>query len=99
MAIRLIVHLQALPGKQEEMISAYRKRVKEVRTESGCTEFRAFQDIEDPDHSVLIEGWESQESLTVHGSAPKDPNAVDPQSLRTAIGHERYEYEIDLGSA
>ena len=93
MAIRLIVHLQALPGKQEEMVDAYRKRVKEVRSEPGCIDFRAFQDIENPDQIVLIEGWESQESLTVNGSVPKDPSARDPQSLRTAVGHERYEYE------
>ncbi len=93
MAIRLIVHLQALPGKQEEMVDAYRKRVKEVRSEPGCIDFRAFQDIENPDQIVLIEGWENQESLTVHGSVPKDPSAIDPQSLRTAVGHERYEYE------
>ena len=56
MAVRLIVTLEAFPGKREEMLAAYAKRCPSVRAEPGCIEFRMSQDIENPDRFVLIEG-------------------------------------------
>ena len=93
MAVRLIVTLEAFPGKREEMLAAYAKRCPSVRAEPGCIEFRMSQDIENPDRFVLIEGWESEEALAAHGALPPDPNAPDVRTLRKHLGGERYEYE------
>lgn len=93
MAIRMVVYLEVFPGKRDEMLAAYAKRSVAIRAEPGNLEFRTLQDIENPDRFVLIEGWADQDSFTAHTKLPPDPNAVDPQTLRKAVGGERYEYE------
>ena len=66
MALRLIVNLQALPGKIDAMIMTYASLCPKVRQEPGCDHFEIFQNTERPDDFILLETWSDQESLTAH---------------------------------
>ena len=91
MAIRLVVTLEAFPGNRDAMFSAYQKRCPSVREQPGCIEFELFQNIENPDQFVLVEGWADDQALAVHVASSRGPG-VDPFSLRRQVRAERYEY-------
>ncbi len=93
MSLRLVVFLEALPGKRDEMLAAYTLRCANVRQEPGCLEFEMYQNIEDPDRFTLLERWVDADALAVHGARPPEPGAVDVQTVRKAMGGERYEFE------
>ena len=90
MTVRLVVSMNALPGKQQEMIDAYTAFCSEVRQEPGCQQFEVYQNIESPDQFLLMERWTDQEALTAHGERTINQRAA-MASLRTVVGDtERY---------
>ncbi len=68
MAIRLVVKVEAAPGKREELRMSFASLCAEVREEPGCNQFEAYQNIDDPDRFILLERWADQETFTVHGN-------------------------------
>ena len=91
MGIRLVVFMQALPGKREVFIEESRQNAARVQNEKGCIEFKYLQDIEDPDNFILLENWADQESLELHweGLRSRPPRS---EEIRIMHGMERYEY-------
>ena len=90
MALRLVVSMQAVPGKRQEMIEAYTSFCPEVQQEPGCQQFEMYQNIASPDQFVLLERWADQESLTAHGQRTQNRRA-SMASIRTVVGEaERY---------
>ena len=90
MALRLIVNLQALPGKTDDMIMTYNYLCPKVRKEPGCEHFEIFQNVEDPDNFVLLETWANQESLTAHSKLLGE-RALNLDTLRKrTVEPERY---------
>jgi len=57
MAIRLVITLNAAPGKGDEFLQALKGRCGEVMTEPGCEQFEVFQSALDPDRLTLLELW------------------------------------------
>jgi quinol monooxygenase YgiN len=92
MALRLIISINAAPGKGAELAAAFKARCLEVGTEPGCLQFEVFQSVLDPDRLTLLELWEDAAALEVHGKANAG-RAPFPPGLRGAPGgREDYEY-------
>lgn len=92
MAVRLVVTINAAPGKGAEFAAAFKPRCEESRKDAGCLEFELFQSIFDPDKFTLIELWESQADLDAHAKlqAARPPL---PAGLRAGAGsREDYTY-------
>ena len=77
--IRVIAILTAKPGCRDEVLAAFQANAPTVREEKGCIEYVAHVDAEGigaiqtrfgPDTLVILETWESPETLAAHGAAP-----------------------------
>jgi quinol monooxygenase YgiN len=93
MAVRLVVTINAAPGKGGEFAQAFKPRCEESRKDAGCLQFELFQSIFDPDKFTLIELWENQAALDAHAKlqAARPPL---PAGLRAGAG-EREDYEYN----
>ena len=80
MALRLVVTMEAAPGKREELKAAFAAVCPSVREVPGCEQYEVFQSIENPDRLVMIERWTSREALRTHGS-PREAELVRELSL------------------
>jgi len=63
MAIRLIITINAAPGKGAEFAQAFKGRCEEVGEEPGCEQFEVFQSALNPDKLVLLERWTDKAAL------------------------------------
>ena len=91
MPVRLVVTINANPGKGSELANAFRSRCAEVMREPGCLQFEVFQSALNPDKLALLELWQDQAALDVHAEVNKT-RAPMPEGLR-AGGGEREDYE------
>ena len=78
MSIRLIITLNAAPGKGGEFLQALKGRCAEVATEPGCEQFEAFQSALDPDKLILLELWSDQAALDAHAEMNKTRTPFPP---------------------
>jgi quinol monooxygenase YgiN len=93
MSVRLVVTLNAAPGKGSELARVFRDRCKEVMQEPGCEQFEVFQSVLDPDKLTLLELWTDQAALDVHAKV-NTTRAPLPEGLRTGSG-EREDYQYN----
>ena len=93
MPVRLVVTINANPGKGLELATAFRSRCTEVMQEPGCLQFEVFQSVLNPDKLTLLELWQDQAALDVHAEVNKT-RAPMPEGLR-AGGGEREDYEYN----
>ncbi len=92
MAVRLVVSINAAPGKGAELGHAFRERCIDVMKEPGCEQFEVFQSVLNPDKLTLLELWKDQAALDVHAEVNKT-RAPLPAGLRAPGGsREDYEY-------
>ncbi len=90
MTLRLLVPMEAAPGKRDELIEAFRVRSREVRQENGCEEFELYQSTERPDQMMLIERWTDETTLETHAELNRQ-KGNQLASLRTGTSKiERY---------
>jgi quinol monooxygenase YgiN len=77
--IHVIAVITARPGKREAILQAFRANVPAVRAERGCIEYGAAVDADNalpfqtrwgPDSFLVIEKWETMDSLKAHAAAP-----------------------------
>jgi len=95
MAVRLVITMQAKPGRGAELLEEMERRCVAARAEPGCEQFEIFQSGRDPDTLSLLELWADQAALDVHAAA----NAASTPSPRMAelradgpFAREDYEY-------
>jgi len=93
MAVRLVVTINAAPGKGAELAAAFRTRCAEVKQEPGCEQFEVFQSALNPDKLALLELWTDQAALDVHAKV-NATRAPMPAGLR-ADGGSREDYEYN----
>ena len=93
MAIRLIVTINAAPGKGSELAQGYRSRCAEIVSEPGCEQFEVFQSVVNPDKLVILERWIDQTALDVHAKLNSTRPSLLPE-LRAGRG-EREDYEYN----
>lgn len=92
MPVRLVIHLNANPGKGGELLHAFKQRCEDVMKEPGCLQFEVFQSALNPDRLVLLELWQDQAALDVHAEVNKT-RAPLPPGLRAEGGsREDYDY-------
>lgn len=93
MAIRLVVTINAAPGKGSELAQGYKSRCAEVMSEPGCEQFEVFQSVVNPDKLTLLERWTDQAALDVHSkvNATRPPL---PAELRVGTT-EREDYQYN----
>ncbi|HEX3954269.1 MAG TPA: putative quinol monooxygenase [Stellaceae bacterium] len=93
MAVRLVVTINAAPGKGAELAQLFKARCAECMQEPGCEQFEVFQSVLNPDKLALLEKWRDQAALDVHAklNATRPPM---PPGLR-AEGGEREDYEYN----
>jgi quinol monooxygenase YgiN len=94
MPVRLVISMQAKPGKGAELLRVMEERCREVRKEPGCEQFEAFQSGAESDRLVLLELWADQAALDVHASRPPNPAMAAMADLRAegVMPREDYEY-------
>lgn len=96
MPVRLVISMNAKPGKGTELLKAMEERCAEVRKEPGCEQFEVFQSGHNPDHLCLLELWADQAALDEHAklnaSRPPNPALAD---LREGGPGEREDYEYN----
>jgi quinol monooxygenase YgiN len=92
MAVRLVVAIDAVPGKGAELAQAFRQRCAEVMKEPGCQQFEVFQSVLNPDKLALLELWQDQAALDAHAKV-NATRAPLPEGLRAGGGtREDYTY-------
>ena len=93
MSVRLVVTINAAPGKGAEFARAFQPRCEQSRKDPGCLQFELFQSTSNPDKFTLIELWESQAALDNHAKlqAARPPL---PEGLRAGAG-EREDYQYN----
>jgi quinol monooxygenase YgiN len=90
MPLRLVITLNAAPGKGAEFAEAFKGRCAEVATEPGCLQFEVFRSAVEPDKLVLLELWEDEAALAAHAKL-NQTRAPLPPGLR-GPGAEREDY-------
>jgi quinol monooxygenase YgiN len=93
MPVRLVVTINAAPGKGSELAQAFRSRCAEVAQEPGCQQFEVFQSVLNPDKLALLELWQDQAALDVHAKV-NETRAPMPAGLRAGTG-EREDYQYN----
>lgn len=92
MKVRLVVTMEAEPGRGADLAAVMAERAKEVMQEPGCDQFEMFRSVTEPDKLVLLELWADQAALDVHAkvNATRPPL---PAGLRKSGGsREDYGY-------
>jgi len=93
MPVRLVVTINAEPGKGNALAAEFRQRCAEVAPEPGCQQFEIFQSVLNPDKLALLELWADQAALDEHAKV-NATRAPMPQGLRRGAG-EREDYEYN----
>lgn len=94
MPVRLVIRMNAQPGKGGELLKVFKARCDDVMKEPGCEQFEIFQSGLDPDRLTLLELWKDAAALAVHAEVNKT-RAPLPPGLRAEGGtREDYEYSV-----
>jgi quinol monooxygenase YgiN len=92
MALRLIVTVNAAPGKGSELAQAYKSRCAEVMAEPGCEQFEVFQSVVNPDKMAILERWSDKAALDAHAKVNSTRPPLRPELRAGATEREDYEY-------
>jgi quinol monooxygenase YgiN len=92
MAIRLMVTVNAAPGKGSELAQAYKGRCAEVTAEPGCEQFEVFQIVVNPDKLAILERWSDKAALEVHAKVNSTRPPLRPELRAGTTEREDYEY-------
>src|SRR5579863_5764425 len=94
MQVRLVVTIDAMPGKGSELAQAFRARCLECMQEDGCEQFEVFQSVLNPDKLALLELWRDQAALDAHAKVNQTRPPMPP-GLRSGSGvREDYSYNV-----
>jgi quinol monooxygenase YgiN len=92
MAIRLIVTINAAPGKGSELAQLYKGRCADVMKEPGCEQFEVFQSVVNPDKLTLLERWSDNAALEVHAKVNSTRPSLPAELRAGTTEREDYEY-------
>jgi quinol monooxygenase YgiN len=92
MAIRLMVTINAAPGKGTELAQAYKGRCTEVMEEPGCEQFEVFQSVVNPDKLAILERWKDKAALDTHAKLNSTRPPLRPELRSGTTEREDYEY-------
>lgn len=90
MSIRLIITINAAPGKGNDVSREMNARCFDVRAEPGCEQYELFQSTSDPDKLVLLEQWHDQATLDAHAERNSQRPPLDRNLFAGASQREDY---------
>lgn len=95
---RVRVFIQSSSAHFDAVLPALLDNVRETRREPGCLQFAWVRGVEFPNHTALIELWESQAHYDAHWSlrtatGPSGPPPEPPPRQQGTNGAEFYRYE------
>lgn len=70
-AVYVIAHVQAKPGREDDLRAALLRLVKTTETEPGFVRYDLHEDTGNPGHFAFYEIWRDQASLDLHGATPQ----------------------------
>ena len=94
MKIRLVVSINAAPGKGAELAKAFRQRCADVVREPGCEQFEVFQSVLNPNKLALLELWSDQAALDVHAKVNLTRAPMPPGLRGEGSSREDYQYNL-----
>jgi quinol monooxygenase YgiN len=68
--IILNVHMEAVPGREQDLERELRALLAPTRREPGCVAYELHRDPEDPAKFMFFEKFKSQAALDEHVNAP-----------------------------
>ena len=74
--IKVVAHVRAKAGKQEEMKKVMLGLIEPTRKEAGCLRYELYQNKEDSADLTFVEDWESDAALDAHMQTPHFRAAV-----------------------
>jgi quinol monooxygenase YgiN len=93
--VRLIIQFTADSTETaDKAIEASAERCRRVQSEAGCLQFEVFRSALSPEKYVLLEHWDSPESLAVHAQAM----AGNPPRPTPGVTRVREDYEYNATS-
>lgn len=92
MAVRIIVTMDAVPGKRDALADAFNAICPEVEKEPGCQQYEIYQSTVHQDRLVLVEKWDDEASLSVHQERMNErrANGFDADDYRAERWIERF---------
>ena len=91
--VRLVITVQANPGKGPELAHAMKAYCLSAGQEPGCEQFELFHSAHDPDKMVVLELWADEAALEAHAvRTAANPPTIAP-GLRASGGREDYVFE------
>lgn len=66
MLIKTVAQIWVQPDKHEDALPLLKELAQKSAAEDGCAEYRLFLDMEDKNHYVIVEEWESPDKLEAH---------------------------------
>ena len=96
MPVRLVISLNAMPGKGNELAAAFRARCLDVMKEPGCEQFEIFQSALNPDKLTLLELWKDDAALAVHAEVNKTRAPLPPGLRGEGGSREDYVYSLTV---
>ncbi len=66
-----IVHVSIRPEKREEWLDLIRANAAQTRCEEGAESYRIGEDVESPNHFIIVERWASMEAQYQHFKRPE----------------------------
>ena len=69
MTIRVAVLITTQPGKARQQVEAFGLIVGAVRAEAGCIQYDLHEVTNQPERFLLLEEWESAETLAAHDTS------------------------------
>jgi len=80
--VKLVILIQVQKGKQQQQIDLYEKIRPLVLEEEGCLQYELSRVVGSDEQFVLIECWESQKHLDLHG---KSIHMIEADSLSSSF--------------
>ncbi|NWG11968.1 MAG: antibiotic biosynthesis monooxygenase [Acidobacteria bacterium] len=68
--IKVVAHIRAQAGKEEEMKGVLLSLIEPTRKEAGCLRYELYENKEDSADLTFIEDWESDAALEAHLRTP-----------------------------
>ena len=68
--IKVVAHVRAKAGKEEEMKKVMLNLIEPTRREAGCLRYELYQNKEDAADLTFVEDWASDAALDAHMQTP-----------------------------
>ena len=90
--LRVVAHLRAKAGKEEELQNLLRGLIAPTRKEAGYLEYRLYQNKSDAQDFTFVEEWADDAALDAHLASPHLVEALAriPELLEAEPDIRRY---------